>query len=493
MSSIKKMLTGSFLLSFEAILRKLVGLVSTLILARLLVPEDFGLIAIAFLVMGFIDAMKQFGGGAYLLKAESINKDMINTNWTINLTTNIFMATLLIVATPHISEYYDDIRLVNVLYAFAGIWIMRSFSNPGLIILRRDQNYLPLIKLSVITKLLAVAMVIVSALILKSYWALVIGQFVTYFSMALGSYFLHRHRPRLCLAGFKEQWEFSSWWILQSIVGFCKGQLDTFLVSAIYSQGILGAYHTIKYFSSMPTTFLMQPLTDPLLVQLRQLKSNSVYFNQQLNVALIVALIIATPISIFFVLEHKLIVAVLLGNNWLEYSELFAVFSFTIIIYVFQKQTSEVLVIFGHSKNIFYFQLTSMLLIYGTLLNLDSADFIDFATTKVLMEAIVVLGLTAYVMFRYSTLVSVSYLCVGIMPIGISIALSLFLTREVDIDNMVFLRLAIKAITFFSVYFSCMFLFSFMLKSATPEWRYIWRLNNKVRIFAFAKFSKLIS
>jgi O-antigen/teichoic acid export membrane protein len=486
------MLTGSFLLSFEAVLRKLVGLVSTLILARLLVPEDFGLIAIAFLVMGFIDAVKQFGGEAYLLKAETINKDMINTSWTIRVTTNGFMATLLIIATPYISGYYEDPRLINLLYAFAGIWIMRSFGNPGLIMLRRDQNYLPIIKLSVITKLLAVIMVIVSALLLENYWALVIGQFFTYFSMTIGGYFLYHHRPKLCLTGLKKQWEFSGWWLLQSIVGFCKSQLDTFLVSSIYSQGVLGAYHTIKYFSSMPTTFLMEPLTNPLLVQLRQLKGDTLYFNQQLNVALIVALIIATPISIFFALEHKLIVAVLLGDNWSEYSELFAVFSFTIIIYVFQKQTSEVLVIFGYSKSIFYFQLISMLLIYGALLSIDAPNFLNFAKTKVWMEAIVVFGLTAYVMIKYSSVASVGNLCISIIPIAISITISFFLTRQIDIDHLVFIRLALKGITFFGIYFSCIFLFVFVLKTVMPEWRYIWQLNEKVKILLLAKFRKLI-
>ncbi|KXI28504.1 hypothetical protein AX660_15550 [Paraglaciecola hydrolytica] len=486
------MLTGSFLLSFEAVLRKLVGLVSTLMLARLLVPEDFGLIAIAFLVMGFVDAIKQYGAGAYLLKAESINKDMINTGWTINVTSNGFMAALLIIATPYISDYYNDIRLINVLYAFAGIWIMRSFNNPGLIMLRRDQNYLPLIKLSVITKLLAVAMVIVSAWLLESYWALVIGQFVTYFSMTVGSYFLHSHRPRLCLIGFKEQWGFSSWWLLQSIVGYFKGQLDTFLVSSLYSQGILGAYHTIKYFSSMPTTFLMQPVTEPLLVQLRQLKGNTLYFNQQLNVALIVALIIATPISIFFAQEHKLVVQVLLGDNWLEYSELFAIFSFTIIIYVFQKQMSEALVIFGHSKSIFYFQLISMFLIYGTLLSIDAPDFLYFAMTKVWIEAIVVLGLTVFFLTKYSSLASVGNLLLGIIPIGISIMLSFYLSRDVDINHIAFIRLTVKAFTFFGIYFSCMFFLSLILQKVSPEWRYIWQLNDKIRIFILAKFRKLI-
>jgi hypothetical protein len=103
--------------------------------------------------------------------------------------------------------------------------------------------------------------------------------------------------------------------------------------------------------------------------------------------------------------------------------------------------------------------------------------------TKVWMEGIVVLGLTSYILIRYSIAASVVNLCMGLIPIGISITISYYVSRYIDIDHLVFIRLVLKGIMFFGVYFGCMFMFSVFLKTLTPEWRYIWQTNEKIRLF----------
>jgi O-antigen/teichoic acid export membrane protein len=477
LSNLKKVFSSSFLLSFEAILRKMVGLVSTLILARLLVPEDFGLIAIALMVMGFIDAMKQFGGHTYLLKSDTINVDMINTAWTISAIANSIMAVLLILAAPYISSYYDDPRLESVLWAFAGIWIIRSLGNPALVMLRRAQNYLPIVKLSIITKIAAVIVVIISAVVFESYWALVLGQLTTYSLMTIGGYFLYHHKTRFCLSGFKEQWNFSGWWMLQSIVGFTKAQLDTFLVSSMFNKSALGSYHTIKYFASMPTTFFLEPITKPLLVQLRSIKDNKPYFNQQFNITLTVALLIATPLTTFLIKEHYLVTATLLGVNWLEYSELFAIFCISITTYVIQQQASNIIVILGKAKGIFYFQVVSFIAVYGVLLLQGITDITTFATTKVWMEALVVLGLFLFVVVKYTSTKNIANFVVSITPIFISNIISYLLILDTNPEQWVFIQLVIKTLNFFIVYAICLLLLALLFKRFNPEWKYIWALG----------------
>lgn len=480
MSNLKKVFSSSFLLSSEAILRKLVGVISTLIIARLLVPDDFGLIAIALLVMGFMDSMQQFGSDTYLLKSEKINDDMINTAWTIGFSSNLFLASMLAIATPYIADYYSDPRLEAVIWAFTGIWVMRSLGNPALVMLKREQTYLPIVKLSIITKIMAVIVVIISAFIFESYWALVLGQFTTYLLTTIGGYFLYHFSPRFCLSGFKEQWQFSSWWILQSFIGFFKGHLDTFLVSSMFDKAALGSYHTIKYFSSMPTTFLLQPATKPLLVELRKLKENKSYFSQQFNVALIVALCFAVPISLFLVQEHFLVTATLLGDNWTAYSELFSIFCISIITYVIQKQASDVLVVFGLSKGIFYFQLLSFIVVYGVLLCFGSSSINGFAEIKVWMEAIVVLGLFLYVTLRYTSFNSIINFIVALTPIILASITSIYLDIQINSSYPVLVQLVLTTINFFAIYAVVLFSCAFVLKTSNPEWRYIWRLSQNV-------------
>ena len=480
MSNLKKVLSSSFLLSSEAILRKLVGLISTLVLARLLVPEDFGLIAIALMVMGLIDAMKQFGGATYLLKSETINTDMINTSWTINFSTNLCMALLLVLATPYIAEYYSDDRLKAVLWAFSGIWIVRSLGNPALIMLRREQNYLPIVKLSIFTKVIAVIVVVISAVIFESYWALVLGQFTTYFLNTIGGYFLYRHKLKFCLTNFKEQWSFSGWWTLQSFVGFAKAQLDTFLVSSMFNKSALGSYHTIKYFASMPISFLLEPASAPLLVELRKIKDNKQYFNQQFNVSLMVTLMLAAPITLFLVQEHYLVTATLLGDNWIEYSGLFAIFCLSIIAYSLQRQALDVMVILGSAKGVFNFQIASFIIVYGTILYLGVNTVMEFAKAKVWLEAAIAVLFFLYITIKYTSFKTLLNLCIALIPIVLSLVVCFYLTPQVNVEYSVFIQLFITATAFFVIYATCLFALGYLLKNASQEWRYIWNLASRI-------------
>lgn len=479
MSNLKKVLSGSFLLSAEAVLRKLVGLISTLVLARILVPEDFGLIAIALMVMSFIDAMKKFGGVKYLLKTETINLDMINTSWTINFSSNFVMATLLVIATPYIADYYTDDRLKAVLWSFAGIWIIRSLGNPALVMLRREQNYLPIVKLSIITKIIAVIVVIISAVIFKSYWALVLGQLTTYSLNTIGGYFLYRHRLTFCLKNFKEQWNFSGWWMLQSFVGFLKAQLDTFLVSSMFDKSALGSYHTIKYFASMPITFLLEPAAQPLLVELRKIKDNKAYFFQQYNVSLIVSFIIAAPITFFLMQEHFLVTSVLLGNNWVEYSELFAIFCLSIVAFNLQRQALDVIVILGTAKGVFYFQTFSFIAIYSVLIYAGVNTVSEFAEMKVGLELAIAIGFFILITLRYTSVKTLINLCIGLSPIVLSLALCFYLTPEISNDYSVFIQLLVKATSFFMIYGISIVILGYALNKVNKEWHYIWGLGQR--------------
>ncbi len=108
MSNANKALKGSFLLVLTKLSEKSLGIVSTLVLARLLVPDDFGLVAIANLIIGLVSIMADTGSGLYLIQKEEVDDDDINTSWTINLILQTMLFVFLVLITPFASEYYQD-------------------------------------------------------------------------------------------------------------------------------------------------------------------------------------------------------------------------------------------------------------------------------------------------------------------------------------------------------------------------------------------------
>ncbi|WP_158971652.1 oligosaccharide flippase family protein [Paraglaciecola sp. L3A3] len=482
MSSLKKTLSSSFLLSFETILRKLVGLVSTLVLARLLMPEDFGIIAIALMTMGLLEAMKEFGAGAYLMRSKDINKDMINTSWTIGLISTIVFALILAVSSPLVAAYFEDPRLIPVLCVYATMWLLRSVGNPGTVLLKREQNYLPIVKASIISKVISVVIVIPAAIYFQNYWALVIAQYSMSLTGVISGYIIHPHRPRLCLVNFKEQWKFSSWFLLQSILGYCRSQLDTFLVGSFFDKAALGSYHTMKYLASMPTTFLIGPATEPLLVQLAKIKDTKAYFSQQYNVSLIVPLCLAIPACLFIYYNHALVTHIILGDNWIEYSKLFAIFCISIFTILVQQHALRVLIIHAKTKQIFYFEILSFIGLYGYLLTQNFDEILVFSTSKIAIELLMALLVFIYVTIRYTSVNNLLQCFLCILPVAISAYIASYTTRHIILDQGEIIQFIITTASFGIIYFLSLIIQVMILRNMSREWAYIWNICRKVII-----------
>ena len=150
------------------------GLISTLILARVLVPEDFGLIAIANLVIGFVSRSIESGGGQYLIQKDVVGEGDINTSWTIGMILKLVIFILLLISTPFVADYYSDTRLILVIPILASMIIISAFANPYTAILQRNQEYAVIFKINIIKKLFSVVITVTTALIFQSYWALII-------------------------------------------------------------------------------------------------------------------------------------------------------------------------------------------------------------------------------------------------------------------------------------------------------------------------------
>ncbi|MFT6987445.1 MAG: lipopolysaccharide exporter [Psychromonas sp.] len=487
MSAVKKSLFGSLLLVSESITKKLIGLVSTLILARVLVPEDFGLVAIATLTLGFLDVLANTGSKQYLLRIDKIDSDIINTSWTIDFILRAIMAILLFAFTPLLAEYYDDERLEMILYVMASLIIVGQIRNPGLIYLIRQQNYAPTVKLSILTKFIAVGVAIAIALIYESYWALILGTYASVLMGSLGSFVIHPYRPKFCLKNAKEQWKFSSWLLPQSIIGFGRTQLDTIMVSAAADKSALGFYHIMKYIAFIPSSHLLLPATQPLLVQLAKTKHTKSHFSHQYNITFIATMLLTLPMTSLLFFYSELFVAVLLGEKWVNYAELFAAFSLLIPAFAILNQARRVLLVFGKTKHMFYYELVSFTVLYGTLFQIGISDLIRFSYIRVLMENGLCILFMLYITAQYTSAQNMLRLCLATAPIIVSCLISYLVTDLFPLTAIPLIDVALVTVIFSAVFCIVLTGLYYSFLKNIKEWQFIEGLVRKSVVFFYQK------
>lgn len=473
-SNLKKGVLSSALLVGESILKKMVGLISTLILARVLLPEDFGIVAIATLVIGFIDILSNTGSHQYLLKVEQLDKDKADTSFTINVILKGAMAILMAISAVFIADFYDDPRLTPVILSLTAVFALNSLRNPGVAFLQREQNYIKLVKISLIAKIISVGVAVYAALTLQNYWALVFGQASNATLMFLGSYFAHPHRPRLTLMNAREQWEFSGWMIPQSVFGYVRTQLDTFIVSSSFGQSQLGSYHTMKYIAFIPSAHLILPIIQPFLVELRKTKDAPQYFAKQFNASFIITMLLAIPVTCVMFFHHETVTAVLLGKNWIKYSELLGAFALLMPAFVMLNQCMRVLIIYGKTKHIFIYECIAFSVLYSTLFMVGFEDITFFTYVRVAMENIICASFLLYVVLKYTSIKNALSLFSSFIPLALSAYISVLASQfAAQLSQQIFLKLVNVSIVCFIVFYLCVFSCHVLGFNRLKEWQYL--------------------
>jgi O-antigen/teichoic acid export membrane protein len=493
MSDFKKGALSSLILVGESILKKLIGLFSTLILARVLLPEDFGIVAIATIVIGFFQILSNTGSVQYLLKKDLVNESEINTSFTINLLIRGGLCFCMCILSFFFADWYDDQRLILLIIALSVVFIIQTFESPSLIYLKRAQDYGKIVKVSVVSKVFAVAVAVSIALVYESYWALVAGQATSACIYVIGSYLIMPLTPKLELTNARKQWTFSGWMIPQSILGYLRTQLDTILVSSTFGKSELGSYHTMKYLSFMPSAYLILPIAQTFLVELRKAKLDHKHFCKQFNASLILVLLLALPICGFLFQFHGNVVEILLGENWMKYSELLAALGFLIPASAIFHHCCRTIIVHDKPKHIFMYEIMSFTTLYGILFFIGLDNLLVFTYIRVGIENIMCLAYLLYVSIKYTYLSNSLKLIFGMLIISLCTCLSYYLIGNMpNLSTYLIIDFIAKSVCFFLIFYTSIIICHFLLLRRFSDWLYleslIFRLTTPIFKKIFYRF-----
>ena len=152
-----------------------IGIVSTLILARLLVPGDFGLVAMATAIAGALELLGAFSFDLALIQKQNAEKRHYNTVWTFNVLFGCCCGALLILLAAPAAAFYRESRLPPVMVVLAASVAIAGFTNVGVVNFRKDLHFRNEFKFLFLKRITTFMVTIGFAFVLKSYWALLIG------------------------------------------------------------------------------------------------------------------------------------------------------------------------------------------------------------------------------------------------------------------------------------------------------------------------------
>lgn len=236
------------------------GLISTLVLIRLLSPGDFGLVALATSFITAVDTLSALGIEDALVREHAPTADMYDTAFTMTALRGLVTTLVIAAGALPVSRFFADPRLAVVLWALAGGVLIQSLNSVGIVDFRRDMAFHREFVLQIQPRLVSVAVTIGIAAVWHSYWALIGGILTARTLRAIVGYRMHGWRPRFTLSAWRQLIGFSLWSWAISIVELARDRVDMFVVGRAISPAAVGTYAIAEEVSVLPSTEVVLPL-----------------------------------------------------------------------------------------------------------------------------------------------------------------------------------------------------------------------------------------
>ena len=239
---------------------RLLGLASTLILVRILLPADFGVVALGAAFAQTVDTMSALGTDDALVREREATRALYDTAFTLNAIRGVLTGGVVAAAAWPTAAFFGEPRLASLLQALAVLAVIDGWLNVGVADFRRNFQFHKEFLLNILPRLASVVVTVTAAALFQSYWALVAGQATFRVMRVASSYRMHPYRPRFSLTAWRRLLLFSAWtWALE-MVQMMQARVDAFVIGRSLGTGGVGAYALGYEIATLPTSEIVDPL-----------------------------------------------------------------------------------------------------------------------------------------------------------------------------------------------------------------------------------------
>lgn len=358
-------------LAISQIVRLGVQLLSVTILARILKPEYYGIVALSSSVMAFISLFKDLGIGASLIQTKILTEEHKNTAFVISFGMSLFLLALIAITAPFIADYYHepDLKWILILVAI-GFPISSVGIVPGCI-MEREGRFKELAIIEAVTNFITFAITLTFALTGFGVYSLVIPSLIVaplYLAWVLK---LNDWRPSLKASyqSVSAMFGFSANLTGFNLINFFSRNLDVFIVGKLLGTTALGLYSTGMKLMLMPLQTVTYVSNRALFPVLSQLNSDNDKFKGTYLSALSYVSLVTFPIMFGMWVTRNEFVSAIYGEKWVGLVALLNWLCLTGAIQSVNSTTGTIYMAKGKTDLLFKFS------IYSTLVQLASFYF----------------------------------------------------------------------------------------------------------------------
>lgn len=299
------------------------------VLARLLSPEAFGLIAMVAALGGVLDLVKEFGLSAATIQRPDITHAQVTMLFWINTAVGSAIALILLFGAPVIAQFYHQPALVAVTRWLSLGFLISGLTTQHWALLRRQMRFATIAALETSSEIVGFAVAITAALAGAGYWALVAQRLTVPFLVLIGSWILCRWRPGRPIVGtpIGELVRFGASITGCNLVGTLSRGVDQVLIGWLFGPVSLGLYERAAKLLVAPINNINAPLYAVAMPALSRLSDQSDRYRKAYREIFEKLAMVTMPAGVGVAVMAGWVVNILFGPRWLDATPLVACFA----------------------------------------------------------------------------------------------------------------------------------------------------------------------
>lgn len=350
-----KTVTGVVWSAFQKGGSILVGFISSIVLARLLTPEDYGLIGMLAIFIAVSEVFINGGFGSALIQKKRPTDDDYSTFFIWNLTISVFLYGVLFICAPYIAKFYNQEILCSILRINGLILIINAVSLVQTYQLRKQLNFKKIGTIEVSVAALSLMVCIYFAWKGYGVWALVIQGLFAGTLKTLLFWLSSKWRPmlRFSIQSFKELFSFGGFILLSNLVNTFCNNIQGLLIGKFYNPATMGYYSKAKSTEQLSANFISQVIDQVAYPVLAEAQNDNAYMIRMLKKFIGVLAYLTFPIMLLLILLAKPVFVLLYSEKWLSSVPYFQILSLAGLVACLQGINYYAVAAVGKSKDMF--------------------------------------------------------------------------------------------------------------------------------------------
>lgn len=366
MSLKDKTIKGVKWTTFGSLFNAVLQIVQLAILARILSPSDFGLMAIVMVIIGFSNMFIDMGISNAIIYKQKVTENQLTSLYWLNVFVGLLLFLIILIISPFVAQFYDSPQLTKLTIIVGTTFLIQPFGQQFMILLQKELQFDKITKVQISARFCSFLATVLFAIfnfgVLSLAYGIIIYAIISTYLFIYNGVKIYQPKFYFRKKDLSEFLSFGLYQLAEKSLNYFSSQLDTILIGKFLGIEILGVYNIAKNLVSKPSAIVNPVITKVTFPVMSKVSDNILALKKIYEKTVKYITLVNVPIYSIIFICSKPLVLIAFGDKYLGASILIKLLSLSFIFKSFASPVGSLLLSKGKANSTFFWSLINLII-----------------------------------------------------------------------------------------------------------------------------------